>query len=107
MSPQSSSQFNALLRLDEVDSSGRATLPIEVVSARLMALSLKSKGMWFGFVIKDAETAVISPGSSVFAKIVFLDGPGAREAFRPSSSVLFGDGVDSRGTLVLSGTLQA
>jgi len=82
---------SAVLRLDEVQSNGAPGTPIETSRARLMALSMKSPSMWFGFVIDGAK--VILPGSEVDVRVAFLDHDGARAAFVPGASVLFGDGV--------------
>lgn len=88
-----------VLTLDQVDSEGREGRPIHVQSERLMALSLRVKSTWFGFILKGVDTSIINPGQSVHVDAVFLDDVGAREAFPLNTSILFGDGVSSRGVL--------
>lgn len=89
------------LTLDLFDSNGKPSSPIIVASSRMMALSLKAGGMWFGFVVREARDARITPGSTARVKLAFLDPEGARNALPNNASILFGDGVVSRGVLTL------
>ena len=89
------------MRLDEVDSGGGIARPIIVAEARLMALSLKMKNVWYGFVVTYVEKAIIIPGDIVDVRVTFLNDIGARDAFPQRASILIGDGVCSRGVIVL------
>ena len=94
--------MRAELRLDLVDSCGHTVRSINVASARLMALSLREKSMWYGFVITESDTSVLAPGTTKAVRIAFLDDIGARHALPVCASILFGDGVCAWGVLVLS-----
>lgn len=99
MSGKIEPQAMAVLRLDATDSLGAPTVPIQVFPARLMALSLQPKPLWFGFVV--TESPRITPGTVTRVPITFLDEEGARKVFHAGSSILFGDGVRTRGVLVI------
>jgi len=101
MSVREDSAMDAMLRLDEVQSNGKKGRPVDPTHARLMALSAESAGKWYGFVIEHTDHQVITPGSTVNAKVAFLDHEGAAQVFVPGSSFLFGDGVSSRGTMMI------
>lgn len=100
MSSKIKPQARAVLRLDVTDSSGASTAPIEVFPARLMALSLHPQPLWFGFVVTESSSPITS-GTIARVPIAFLDEESARKMFHPGSSVLFGDGVRTRGVLVI------
>lgn len=98
-------QAVAVLRLDAEDSSGAATAPISVFPARLMALALHPQPIWFGFVVIESGSP-ITPGVVTRVPIAFLDEEGAQKTFHAGASVLFGDGVRTRGTLAIDEYLR-
>ncbi|UOV05977.1 hypothetical protein MUU75_04595 [Pseudoxanthomonas mexicana] len=93
-------QAFGILRLDDVESDGKQGRPISVGSDRLMALSVQAEPLWFGFVVAG-EGQKIMPGGEQHVGIAFLDEQGARKSFPLHVSILFGNGICSRGTLVL------
>jgi hypothetical protein len=101
MSSKIAPQAVAVLRLDLNDSSGTPTDPIHAFPARLMALSLGPQPLWLGFVVTDEPMSPIGPGMNARVQIAFLDEESARKTFRVGSSILFGDGVITRGVLLI------
>lgn len=95
-----SNRLDAVITVDEVDSNGRLGRPLPVATARPVAFSVKEK-TWYGFAIRHADVEIIEAGSSAFVSIEFLDSVGATSALPRGCPILFGDGVISRGTLVL------
>lgn len=95
------SEMKAELTLDAVDSCGREGRPIEVGNSRLMAQVLHPESIWYGFVVTAADEKDLLPGGTWTVKVAFLDDPGARQAIPRRASVLFGDGVCSRGVLII------
>lgn len=70
-------------------------------NARPMALSRRGGELWYGFVINDSTIDVILPGETVTCVVSFLNHEDAQHAFPRGSSILFGDGVSTRGVLRL------
>lgn len=87
------------LRLDSVDSHGRAVAAMNAPTARPMAFTISPQPMWFGFVLNDPSIRVIEPGTAVTCTISFINHDGATEALHVGSSSLFGDGVATRGVI--------
>jgi len=72
---------------------------MEASTARPMALSLDRKPTWYTFVINDRIVKKISPGQTVSCAISFVNHEDAAVIFHPSASILFGDGVCTRGVI--------
>lgn len=96
-------QFDAVIHLDTIDSSGALCGEINFSHARLMALSVREKDLWYGFVITESRVDILNPGGSAVVTIAFLNELGAGSVFPLNASILFGDGVNSRGYVVLTG----
>lgn len=91
----------AEIHLDVVDSLGRPVREMRQSNARPMALSRRGSELWYGFVINDSAIDVILPGQTVTCVVSFLNHEDAQHAFPPGASILFGDGVSTRGVLRL------
>jgi len=68
-------------------------------SARPLALSMDREHTWYTFVINDETVDKISPGEQVTCSVSFVNAPDAEKAFHPNTSILFGDGVATRGVM--------
>lgn len=95
-------QFDAVIHLDAVDSSGALCGSINFSHARLMALSVREKDLWYGFVITESRADTLNPNESAVVTIAFFNELGARSVFPLNASILFGDGINSRGFIVLT-----
>lgn len=84
------------LSLDAVDSKGEAVLPLSE-TARPSALSMGRSTRWHSFVLNDLAVATVEPGQTVRCWISFFNHVDCRSAFPVGASVLFGDGVSTRG----------
>nr|WP_313225669.1 hypothetical protein [Stenotrophomonas pavanii] len=91
----------AEIHLDMVDSLGGPVLEMRQNSARPMALSRRGGELWYGFVINDSTVDVILPDERVACVVSFLNHEDAQHAFPRGASILFGDGVSTRGVLRL------
>ncbi|OEY99813.1 hypothetical protein BIY45_14845 [Stenotrophomonas sp. BIIR7] len=83
------------------DSSGE---PVPVMLQkywRPMALSRRGSELWFGFVINDSSVESISPGQTVQCTVSFLNHEDAQHIFPAGASILFGDGIITKGVLKL------
>lgn len=89
----------ANLRLDKVDSTGNVVLPLDPSSARPSALSFSDGMIWFGFVINDSDIKTLQPGEEVTCWVSLFNHEGALESFPRGASLLFGDGVATRGVV--------
>ncbi len=91
----------AEIHLDVTDSSGEPVQEMLQKYWRPMALSRRGGELWYGFVINDSTVESISPGQSVTCLVSFLNHEDAQHAFPPGASILFGDGVTTKGVLRL------
>lgn len=87
------------LRLDSVDSCGRAAAALRATTARPMVLAFGPEPIWYGFVLNDPSVDVIEPGTSVKCTISFINHDGATAALHCGASFLFGDGSSTRGVI--------
>lgn len=95
-------QFDAVIHLDTVDSSGALCGVVNFSHARLMALSVREKDLWYGFVVTESKVDTLNPGESAVVTIAFLNELGASSVFPLNASILFGDGINSKGFIVLT-----
>jgi hypothetical protein len=93
------SQYEVMISLDRVDSSGAQTSPLNLDALRLMAYSIKDRGVWYGFVVTASKFDQLNSGEKTVSEISFINGDDARFTFITGSSVLFGDGVRSKGVM--------
>jgi len=93
--------IRAELRLDVVDSSGNPTFEMRPADARPMAVSVRKNNMWFSFCINDTTVVAVLPGTAVTCNISFINHVDAMQEFPRGASVLFGDGVATKGVLRL------
>lgn len=93
--------IRAELRLDVVDSSGNPTFEMRPADARPMAVSVRKNNPWFSFCINDTTVAAVLPGTAVTCNISFINHVDAMGEFPRGASVLFGDGVVTKGVLRL------
>jgi len=87
------------LRLDEVDSRGRAVAEMIASTARPMARSMSPELMWYSFVLNDRAITRIHPGTRTICTISFINYDGAKEAFPCGTLAAFGDGSSTRGLI--------
>ena len=89
------------MNLDAFSSSGAPNAPMDLMNSRPMALSMKDRNLWYGFIVTKCDSEIINPGQSVSLEVAFLNIEEARAAFPLKSSFLFGDGVSSKGVALL------
>jgi len=87
------------LRLDAIDSCGRAVGAMHASTARPMACAFGAEPMWYSFAMNDPAVTVIEPGTTVTCIISFINHDGAIQAMHRGASVLFGDGACTRGVI--------
>ncbi|MCD9088699.1 hypothetical protein [Stenotrophomonas sp. SY1] len=95
--------ISAYIFLDMIDSMGRATRVIDPSTARLMALHVSESPIWYGFFIKESAETSLLPGNGYSVELYFLDDQGSKESFPRGASILFGDGISTRGFIRLLG----
>jgi hypothetical protein len=98
--------FRALLHLDECSSDGARNNDFNLDRARLMALAIRDNCVWYGFVISRCGESKLRAGETVLVEVTFLNGSEAELVFNLKSSIIFGDGVNSKGTVTLIDRIQ-
>lgn len=71
-----------------------------------MVFSFKNNGLWFGFVITRCDDDLLAPGSKSLVEMTFINSSDAELVFPLNSSLLFGDGVVSKGVIMLTKRLE-